>query len=79
MNTASITEKEFRYWQSEITRKGFQIHSETCPYNKNSIDYYINVEDEIKDSQKTYVLSTYKNGVGKKFYYKNVDIIGGVE
>lgn len=75
MNTVSITEKEFRYWQAEITRKGFHIFNEKRSYNENCIDYFI----ETTPTVKTIVLMKQVNGVGKCMYYKNVDVIGGVE
>ncbi|ALM62041.1 hypothetical protein AXI64_gp049 [Vibrio phage qdvp001] len=75
MNTVSITEKEFRYWQAEITRKGFHIFNEKRSYNENCIDYFI----EATPTERTYILSKQTNGVGKVMYYNNADIIGGVE
>ena len=75
MNTISITEKEFRYWQAEITRKGSTLYQETRSYNEKCIDYFI----ETTPTVKTVVLMKQVNGVGKVSYYKNEDIIGGVE
>lgn len=75
MNTVSITEKEFRYWQAEITRKGFTLYQETRSYNENCIDYFI----ETTPTVKTVVLMKQVNGVGKTTFYKNADVIGGVE
>ena len=75
MNTVAITEKEFRYWQAEITRKGFTLYQETRSYNENCIDYFI----ETTSTVKTIVLMKQVNGVGKTTFYKNEDIIRGVE
>ena len=75
MNTVSITEKEFRYWQAEITRKGFTLYQEARSYNGSCIDYFI----ETIPTVKTVVLMKQVNGVGKTTFYKNVDVIGGVE
>jgi hypothetical protein len=74
MNTQSITEKEFLYWMTHISEKGFHIFNEIRSYNENCIDYFI---DDC--TQKVYVLSKQTNGVGKVMYYKNVDVIGGME
>lgn len=75
MNTQSITKKEFLYWMTHISEKGFSIKSETSSFNKNDTLYYV---ASLESSEKTYILSKYKNGVGKTFYYKNIDVIGGM-
>ena len=72
MNTEAITQKEFLYWKAEIERKGFTIFQEERSYNENCIDFFIEEQPTVK----TYVLMKHTNGLGKTFYYKNIDVIG---